>query len=263
MNTEPAFRTVLAGVDRSRADAETARQAALLAGPSRLDLLCVWFGAATPAGAVLVEDQAHAALEHARAVAVATCDDVHTAAVMELDPIEVLLEKGARHDLVVVGSHGQRRAGGIVLGSVATNLAHRLTVPLLVARPADERFPGHIVLASDGSGSAHTATRLAARVARQHGATVTLVHVGDRDDARHREGLARDSAELFEQLGVEPVTRYESGDPAQAIVGVAAEEDASIVVVGSRGLTGVKAFGSVSERVVHEAPCSVLVARHP
>lgn len=262
---KPAFRTVLCGVDRSRADAETTRQAALLAGPGRLDLVCVWYGVGTGlAGqATLTEDHARVALENARGIASEICPDVHTAAVLATDPVEALLEEGTGHDLVVVGSHDHHRSGGIMLGSVATNLAHRLAVPLLVTRLAEESFPRHILLASDGSGSAHTAARLAARVARQHGATVTLVHAGDRDDARHRKGLAEDSAELFEQLGVEPVTVYERGDPAEAIVRIAAAEDASMVVLGSRGLTGVKAFGSVSERVVHEAPCSVLVARHP
>ena len=45
------------------------------------------------------------------------------------------------------------------------------------------------------------------------------------------------------------------------IVETAAREDASLVVIGSRRVGGVRALGSVSERVVHEAPCSVLVVR--
>jgi nucleotide-binding universal stress UspA family protein len=45
------------------------------------------------------------------------------------------------------------------------------------------------------------------------------------------------------------------------IVETAAREDASLVVIGSRRLEGVRALGSVSERVVHDAPCSVLVMR--
>jgi hypothetical protein len=52
-----------------------------------------------------------------------------------------------------------------------------------------------------------------------------------------------------------------SDDPVEALVDAA--ETADIVVVGSRGLHGVEALGSVSERVAHGAPCSVLVVRAP
>jgi nucleotide-binding universal stress UspA family protein len=48
-------------------------------------------------------------------------------------------------------------------------------------------------------------------------------------------------------------------EPARALVAVAAEAD--LVIVGSRGLRGIKALGSVSERVAHEARCSVLIVR--
>jgi nucleotide-binding universal stress UspA family protein len=43
---------------------------------------------------------------------------------------------------------------------------------------------------------------------------------------------------------------------------VTASRAADLLVVGSRGLHGVRALGSVSERVAHQATCSVLVARH-
>ena len=49
--------------------------------------------------------------------------------------------------------------------------------------------------------------------------------------------------------------------PAEALV--AAAESADLVVVGSRGLHGFRALGSVSERVAHSAPCSTLVVREP
>jgi nucleotide-binding universal stress UspA family protein len=48
-------------------------------------------------------------------------------------------------------------------------------------------------------------------------------------------------------------------EPATALVAAAAEAD--LLVVGSRGLHGLKALGSVSERVAHRARCSVLIVR--
>ena len=44
---------------------------------------------------------------------------------------------------------------------------------------------------------------------------------------------------------------------------VSATADADLVVVGSRGLHGLKALGSVSERVAHQARCSTIVVREP
>jgi len=50
-----------------------------------------------------------------------------------------------------------------------------------------------------------------------------------------------------------------SGHPVRALVD--ASRDADLVIVGSRGLRAFEALGSVSERVAHQAECSVLVVR--
>ena len=262
---QPAFGSVLCGVERSRSDAETARQAAILAGPSPLHLLCAWYdvGTGLAAQATMTEGSAKKALAKARHAAGLVSHDVHARAVLKEDLTEALLEEAPRHDLVAVGDHGTHRPGGIALGHVMTNLAHRLTVPLLVARPADQSFPRNVLVASDGSPSAHAAVRLAVRVARQHGSSVTVVHAGGDLQGPERHGFAQDTAALWVELGVEPAVVYEPGDAAEAIARAAGRLDADLLVVGARGLTGVKALGSVSEHVVHEASCSVLVARHP
>jgi nucleotide-binding universal stress UspA family protein len=70
------------------------------------------------------------------------------------------------------------------------------------------------------------------------------------------EAVAQDLAECF------PVRleRFRNvPDPARALVEAAIEAD--LLVVGSRGLHGIKALGSVSEQVAHEARCSVLIVR--
>jgi nucleotide-binding universal stress UspA family protein len=73
---------------------------------------------------------------------------------------------------------------------------------------------------------------------------------------REAEGAARSA-------GVE-VERYAlQGDPADAILDVAEEQGAQLIVVGSKGMTGARRFllGSVPNRVSHHAPCSVLIIR--
>ena len=51
----------------------------------------------------------------------------------------------------------------------------------------------------------------------------------------------------------------EPGKPWDVILDAAEQTKAALVVIGSRRLSGLRAFGSVSRRVVHDAPCSVLV----
>jgi nucleotide-binding universal stress UspA family protein len=178
------------------------------------------------------------------------------------DPGRVLLDEAARSDLLVVASHGGSRAGGIALGGTASVAVHRATVPVLVARrpPQGVAFPERILVATDGSPDAERAVELAARIGDRNGARVYLLSV---DPARHGDPkrIAVHTAQLIAALGVEPTTLRLSGHAAERILETAAAESVSLVALGSRGLAGVRALGSVSERVAHRARCSLLVAR--
>jgi nucleotide-binding universal stress UspA family protein len=65
------------------------------------------------------------------------------------------------------------------------------------------------------------------------------------------------------QLGVEAEPYPREGDPADAILDVAEEINADLIVVGNKGMTGAKRFllGSVPNKVSHHAPCAVLIVR--
>ena len=78
-------------------------------------------------------------------------------------------------------------------------------------------------------------------------------------DATLERGRRRASREA----GVEVETFAREGDPADAILDVAEEQDADLIVVGNKGMTGAKRFllGSVPNKVSHHAPCSVLIIR--
>lgn len=69
-------------------------------------------------------------------------------------------------------------------------------------------------------------------------------------------------AERAAAAGVHTEAHVKSGDAADVLIGLAEELGADLIVVGNRGLSGVKRFvlGSISSRVTHHAPCSVLVA---
>ena len=79
------------------------------------------------------------------------------------------------------------------------------------------------------------------------------------------EATLREAAAEVEAAGVAVTTYAREGDPADAILDVAEERGADLVVVGNKGMTGAKRFllGSVPNKVSHHAPCSVLIIDEP
>ena len=232
------FGRILVGIDDSPESLEAARQAATLAaGPVTLltayemiDAI-VGGGGGMPPAPVYVDEQpvrrrAEESLERARNE------------LAPLEPVgkvakgrswEALLDEIEReHDtMVAVGSHGAGRAKGILIGSTATELVHRAPCSVLVARKTLKAFPRSIVVGVDGSKESAVADAVALDLAERFGAQLD---------------------------------RYESVDqPVSTLVDAAIE--AELLVVGSRGLHGIKALGSVSERVAHQTRSSVLIVR--
>ena len=142
-----------------------------------------------------------------------------------------------------------------------------------------------IVVGTDGSETADKAVREAAELAIQVGASVDLVSAYEpvssqrlREEARQvpedltwmvnpREDVdstLAEAAEVVTEMGVHQVNVFpREGDPADAILDVAEERGADLIVVGNKGMTGAKRFllGSVPNKVSHHAPCSVLIIR--
>jgi nucleotide-binding universal stress UspA family protein len=174
---------------------------------------------------------------------------------------EVLLRESRDADILVVASHGASPAGTSVLGSTAASAVHTAAQSVLVARRPPERigFPQRIIVASDGSEHALRAARVAGRIARRHRSQLYLLRV--QPVRRGSGGDVSADAEVAAGLGSEATAIHERGLAHERIVAVARREAACLVVVGSRGLSGGRPLGSVSERVVHKAPCSVLVSR--
>jgi nucleotide-binding universal stress UspA family protein len=162
-------------------------------------------------------------------------------------------------DLVSVGSHGTSRAAGVLFGSVASAMAHHAPCSVLIARETAARFPGLILHPSDGSPESNDAAQIAGELAARHGSTIVTLHVSESGG----EGVAEEAVTIIERSGRAPVIRVERGSPHRRIIEIANEVEAGLVVMGSRGQTGLAALGSVSERVSHRAPCSVLIVRRP
>jgi len=134
-----------------------------------------------------------------------------------------------------------------------------------------------ILVPVDGSGYAENAVRHASDLARKYGSSVTLIHVVatkvyamaevgvliSKDLEKEGKEILRKSQELASSLGISANTKLASGVPAEEILRFADSEKFDLIVMGSRGLSEVKAFllGSVSDKVSHHAKCPVLVVR--
>jgi nucleotide-binding universal stress UspA family protein len=137
-----------------------------------------------------------------------------------------------------------------------------------------------IVVGTDGSDTADVAVQRAAALAKLTGARIELVsgyredyslvagtgmYVGDLSgDARKAaDGCLESTAMRLRADGLEVETHCMGGDPADALIGVAEATDASMIVVGSKGMHGGRRFllGNVPNKVSHHAPCSVLIVR--
>jgi len=140
-----------------------------------------------------------------------------------------------------------------------------------------------IVVGTDGSETAAEAVRQAVDLAKMSGATLSIVSAyeplprskveGEKVDApedvqyeigpREDVNLVLDAAAAAARReGVEVQTHPVEGAPADAILNVAEEAGADLIVVGNKGMTGARRFlGSVPNNVSHHAPCSVIVVR--
>jgi nucleotide-binding universal stress UspA family protein len=154
-----------------------------------------------------------------------------------------------QHTLIAIGSHeaGRRRQGAHGV-STAAELIHRSPCSVLVARAASDRFPRSIAVGIDGSPESAAAYAVARYLARRFDAGLApIVATGGDVDERL---VAIILGEHYEQC---------HGDSVAAL----AAWESDLLVVGSRGLHGLKPLGSVSERVADEASCSTLIVRGP
>jgi nucleotide-binding universal stress UspA family protein len=259
------FRSVVCGVDASRSGHEAIAQAIALSGPeTALSFVCVRHdaGEGLVHESTISTERAERALREAVALARKAGVEATSELVAGDEASGPLLDRASQADELVVASHGGSRAAGILLDSTASVAVHRSTVPVLVARrpPGGADFPHAVLVATDGSAAAELAVGLASDIARRHRSRITLVTV-DPGDLADRDAVMARALEIVAKHGLVPEVCLEVGHPDERVLEAAQRDESSLIVIGSRGLTGVRALGSVSERVAHRAHCSVLVVR--
>jgi nucleotide-binding universal stress UspA family protein len=249
---------VVVGLDGSPAALEAGRQVSEVAGPgARVWAVSCW----DPGTAMHAGIHAGSVARELRAESVAALEAARSA-VGQFEPVLVRgsevagllsVAEAEQADLIAVGASGIHGVAGMVTGSVASAICRHAPCSVLVALPRpDVRARGPVVLATDGSVGARIATTAAARIATREGLPLVVACVGEEMACGATGSMA----------GVNEVSeRLLSGSPADAIIALAREESASLIVVGARGHRGLHTLGSVSRRIADRAPCSTLIVR--
>jgi nucleotide-binding universal stress UspA family protein len=248
------FDRIVCGVDGSPEAIEATRQAERLRAPD---------GVLRLAAVAEVNAAVHAgwSMSHVLAELDASARTALHRAIGEVQPDSTALHAGdaaprlleeleqVEATLAVVGPRGHSRALGMLLGGVATELLHNAPCSVLLARPAQfGKFPASIIAGADGSEHSLAAAAVAKSIADRFGAEFLVVA------ATGGKPVDLDAVAALRSTYV-----TDPGTPVEALVELSNEAD--LLAVGSRGLHGPKALGSVSERVGHRAACSVLVVR--
>lgn len=233
--------SIVCGVDGSAEAAEAVHQAALLAhDDARFELVGVIHAGLVESVASVMPARTVEPERRLRRQAWAALDDasrdvrghIEVTTTLRTGPAAALLEAEAMRleaDTIAVGSHGQGRLAGRLLGGVATRIVRDALCTVLIARSAPiATFPRAIIVGVDESEASLRALAVGRELSRRTGALLDPVRVLD-------------------------------SSPATALVERATAED--LLVVGSGGKHRLPTLGSVSEAVAHRAAGSVLIVR--
>lgn len=221
--------------------------------------------------------EAHAIAEAAGAT------EIHSE--VDLGPVAaVLIQAATPQDLIVVGNHAHNEVASAFLGSVSRQVSAHAPCPVIVVSgSASIACSGTVLVGIDGSETSRKAARFGARWAATDKTPLRLVAAWQPQTMVGMTGgwalpVMQDAGGEVEQAAQEMVTQIAveleqdhpdlqvsstvvCGDPARVLLDQA--KDADVLVVGSRGRGGFSGLllGSISQRVVHDAPCPVAVVR--
>lgn len=225
---------------------------------------------------------------------------VETRKIFSANPAE-MINKFARENktnLIVMGAKGLRATFGVLLGGTAQQVVEYSTCPVLIVRQPYEGLR-KVLLVSDGSPHSKMTTKFLTQFHLPAGAQVEICHVMPPsvtpDDLSHvwsryfdpgaieypsnvleeinqqlemdqviGEKILQDAKQVLETAQV-PVsqTKLLRGDAATEILNYCESTEIDLIVAGSRGLSQVAGWwlGSVSRKLVHYAPCSVMIVK--
>lgn len=182
-----------------------------------------------------------------------------------------------RATLIVVGAHGETEIPRLMLGRVAERVVAYAYAPVLLARVSPNSH--ELLAATDLSATSLPVVSVAGQIAEWAKARLTMLHVLDVQSipgawlgpgslsakawAKERQSAEEELRRAMQDAGVVGEAKVVEGSAARQIVAEAERLQAELVVLGTHGRTGLArlAIGSVAEKVIRQAHCSVLVLR--
>jgi nucleotide-binding universal stress UspA family protein len=202
---------------------------------------------------------------------------------LSLGAYEAIMNKieELRPDLIVMGTHGRTGVSKLLMGSVAEKILRHAPCNVMTLRAdssiaGEENGFGRVLVPVDFSDYSQRALRVARQLIAEAGGTLHLVHVVEPSHSPFRTGeptsrlledptlASKYKVALDSMLGMSPGgIRVTEGHVAAQILVVRDSLDASLVVMGTRGLSGLKHFvlGSVTEKMVRFCEVPVLVVK--
>lgn len=191
------------------------------------------------------------------------------------DPAQALVREASERsvDVICVGADTSLLDKPHKVGRVAAHVLQLAGSSVLVARGESQGFPSRVLCGVDGSESSAATADRAAELAGLAGAEFRVIHVipvfrGGNEEWEVGAGEPvppelQPALDRAQARGVQPKLEMAMGRPENALVEVARRDEADLVVVGHRGISGIQRLllGSVCEHVTSHAPCSVLVVR--
>lgn len=243
------------------------------------------FGSEAPAILEKIEKEALAHLDGVKARAKQEAVACETVTYEGEDSYKYIVEEAVKQKstMIIMGRRGKKSFRRLVMGSTTSwTIGHAPCSVLVVPRAAQVDFKS-IVVATDGSKYSAAAASEGISIAKRNNAKLTVLAVVPADiamptdidfaalqrdkladqDMQMAEKNAKAVKEAAQKAGVDAQAFVMSGKPADAIIEIAKDKSADLIVVGSHGRTGLDRLlmGSVTERVIVMSSCAVLAVK--
>ena len=188
-----------------------------------------------------------------------TCATVHEIGSL----IPTLLDTERRADLVVLGQRGEHAQWhGDLPGSSVERMVRASTKPCLIV-PENQRPPTNILIAHDGSAESTKALHLGLNLAGALNIGVTLVTGCQREQEDAAARILQDAHALAQTRGLTARAQLIHDTAENAILHVATETHADLIVMGAYGHTRIREWilGSTTSHLLRKAAIPVLLAR--
>ncbi len=231
------------------------------------------------------EEQTRKRLEEVRSKAAKEGVECEIIARHTESPFQAIIEEAGKKqvDMIIMGRRGRTGLRRLLMGSVTAKVIGHAACDVLVVPRAAQISYRRILVATDGSKYSDAAASEAIGIAKRCSSSLYVVSVVPSETASpfdivhsemQHEMIAQNELrvgeknvkavlEIAKQEGVKVEGLVVEGRPYEAIVENAREKSVDLIVMGSHGRTGLERLlmGSVTERVVGHADCSVLIAK--